>query len=303
MGIAKPVSRKVPHRIRSFAAGDSVAAIVSVFISGPLHLLIVLPLLWVRFLHSQRVSISPVTKFDDHLLTVHILELTPVRIQKTDTEPFRAICKAFGFELEKIQKMGRKPGFVHLFIFEQSQKTLCDFVGNPDPVIADCAQIKKRILDVLFVAFRQAAAQPFEFFIHNDFIGHSRFPWAVWRRFPLPHRPVYCNVAFSTILCTFQLSPPMPPPKPVCSRTLLTSPPRNPPAGSGMCTVWSVQLPRVRPPLTLFTGIDRPLFSSMITSQLSPALPPPRRSSLPVEMIRSSCVTVLPKSWLGTISI
>src|SRR5258708_27449414 len=85
--------------------------------------------------------------------------------------------------------------------------------------------------------------------------------------------PIYCHcsVAFSTILCTFQLSPPIPPPNPVCSRTLLTSPPRNPPAGSGMCTVWSVQLPRVRPPLTLFTGIDRPLFSSMITSQLSPA--------------------------------
>jgi hypothetical protein len=52
----------------------------------------------------------------------------------------------------------------------------------------------------------------------------------------------YCRVAFSWRRWTFQLSPPMPPPKPVWRVTLCTWPPLRPPAGIGRLTVRSVQL-------------------------------------------------------------
>ena len=106
-----------------------------ILIPIPLHLLIVLPLLWVWLFHFQMVSVLSFTKLGYDLPAVYIQELIPMRIQETDTKPFRAICESVGFEFKEIENVAGKWGFVHLFASKKGQKTFHDFVGSFCPTI------------------------------------------------------------------------------------------------------------------------------------------------------------------------
>jgi|SRR5579859_6401850 len=95
-----------------------------------------------------------------------------MRVQETDTKPFRAICESLRFEFKEIKHVAGAWGFAHIFISKQSQKTLHNFVRNFCPIVSYAAEVEDCILDVFSVIPLKGILKARKFFVYVDFVWH-----------------------------------------------------------------------------------------------------------------------------------
>ena len=96
-----------------------------------------------------------------------------MRVQEADTEPFLLVRESVRYEFKEEKNMAGVWGFVHLFISEQSEKTLHNFFRNCLPTIAYVAEIEDCISDVFFVIPLKGTLKARKFFVNVILVWHS----------------------------------------------------------------------------------------------------------------------------------
>src|SRR5579864_2635208 len=98
-----------------------------VLIGVKLHLLIIIPLLWIGLFHSQEKTCS---KLSDHLRAKSIRELVTVRVQETNTEPLLAIGQTLRLDFKELQQVTSVGRLIHFLLREDRQQALNNVISN-----------------------------------------------------------------------------------------------------------------------------------------------------------------------------
>jgi hypothetical protein len=98
-----------------------------VLIGVKLHLLIIIPLLWIGLFHSQEKAYS---KFSDHLSAISIRELVTVRVQETNAEPLLPIGQTLRLDFKELQQVTSVGRLIHFLLREDREQALNDVISN-----------------------------------------------------------------------------------------------------------------------------------------------------------------------------
>jgi hypothetical protein len=134
-----------------------------------LHLLKIIPLLWIGFFHSQEKTRS---KLSDHLRAKPIRELITVRVQETNAEPLLPIGQTLRVDFKELQQVPGVRRLIHFLFREDRQQALNDVISK-FPIVQSRAERPKGVQDSFLIISVKSVLQPFEFMVDAEVVWHS----------------------------------------------------------------------------------------------------------------------------------